>query len=165
MLFLAKYWKLIAIGAVVAVLSLIIWIRTDQRDSARAQYKAEHDALILFAARTKAKAEEIGRRFAETRARVEGEQNRISQESQSAYETRIAELRARVERLRDNQDRANTSGSGRADVPRVSIAASGSDAIAADHGLSAEQRIVATEQAIQLDELIKWVQRQQGVTR
>jgi hypothetical protein len=37
------------------------------------------------------------------------------------------------------------------------------DQAASEGGLSAEDRLTATEQAIQLDELIKWVKRQSAI--
>jgi hypothetical protein len=48
-------------------------------------------------------------------------------------------------------------------VPRLSAAAGQSPQAAGQDGLS--DRLIATEQAIQLDELIKWVKAQSKVDR
>jgi hypothetical protein len=118
------------------------------------------DALKDVAAKTdQARASD-----AANKTRVETEQSTINQQSGSSYETRIADARARAaERVRNGTPAANP-GSGRtapvSGVPaptRSPVAAAGQD------GLSADDKLIATEQAIQLDELIKWVKAQAAV--
>jgi len=97
--------------------------------------------------------------------RVETAQNAITEEVTRDYEARIADLRRRAERLRQARAPAAGPGGGGASLPGAGSAAGGPDGGAADNGLSLEQRIVATEQAIQLDELQRWIRRQLAVPR
>jgi hypothetical protein len=48
-------------------------------------------------------------------------------------------------------------------MPGLSVAAGGPPQAAREGGLSVTDRLTATEQAIQLDELIKWVKAQASV--
>jgi hypothetical protein len=118
------------------------------------------DALKDVAAKTdQARASD-----AANKTRVETEQSTINQDRGSSYANRIADARARAaERVRNGTPAANP-GSGRtapvSGVPaptRSPVAAAGQD------GLSADDKLIATEQAIQLDELIKWVKAQAAV--
>lgn len=97
---------------------------------------------------------------------VEAEQERITQNVKSSYDRRLAELRARFDRLRNDQ--AGTSAGGASDhldLSGVSGTAGGAHEAPVDHGLSAEERLIASEQALQLDELISFVESQLRVTR
>jgi len=96
--------------------------------------------------------------------RVAAEQRLINERTSNDYEGRLADARARFDRLRietrsaaaDPGHRANAS------VPGLSAASAQSPQAAAQYGLP--DRLLATEQAIQLDELIKWVRAQASVT-
>jgi hypothetical protein len=96
-------------------------------------------------------------------ARVEGEQAAINQERGSSYEARIADARARAGSLRPTARTADPRSGGTASVPRLSAATVGTPQGAEQNGLSDTDQLIATEQAIQLDELIKWVKAQQAV--
>lgn len=111
----------------------------------------------------RAKAEQARRDDAANKARVEAEQSKISQETSDAYEARLAAARATAQRLRDKAAAANSSSRGTAPVPGLPAPAGGSAQGAAQDGFSLDDRLLATEQAIQLDELIKWVRKQHGV--
>jgi hypothetical protein len=98
------------------------------------------------------------------KARVEAEQKAITERTSREYEARIADARATAQRLRDNLKAAgNPSGPRAAPLPGTGSPASGADEAPAHPGLSLDERLVATEQAIQLDELISWVERQTKV--
>lgn len=93
--------------------------------------------------------------------RVRAEQAAVNKEREDAFEKRIAAARARAGQLQhDAQAAAHPGGGGASPVPGVPAAAGGTDQAAGEGGLSRPDALTATEQAIQLDELIKWVRRQ-----
>jgi len=98
-------------------------------------------------------------------ARVAARQNAINQRSDDDYQNRLADARAAAGRLRgEGAPAAADPGAGRATaVPALSAAAQGAAEAAHQDRLSDHERLIATEQAIQLDELIKWVERQHAV--
>lgn len=97
--------------------------------------------------------------------RVRREQAAINQEMANDLQIRLAGARARADRLRRPPPAASTDprGRGSAPVPGVSAAPGGAGQAARADRLSDSDALIATEQAIQLDELIKWVWRQAGV--
>lgn len=98
-------------------------------------------------------------------ARVKASQAAINERTANDYETRIAAARASARRLRQNAAtaRANPRGGGATPVPGLSVAAEGVAQGAGQDRLPPADALIATEQAIQLDELIKWVRRQHAV--
>lgn len=99
--------------------------------------------------------------------RVETSQHSINERSADALDTRLADVRARAQRLRlQTAGAAAASGSGpAAAVPGLSNRAASTAQAAGQSGFSAQDRLIATEQAIQLDELINWVRAQGAVDR
>ena len=97
--------------------------------------------------------------------RVRSEQRAINQRSNNALETRLADARARARRLRlETAAAAADPSAGRAaPLPGVPAPAGEPAQAAEQDRLSAGDSLTATEQAIQLDELIKWVRRQAEV--
>ena len=100
--------------------------------------------------------------------RAAAEQQAINQRSESAFETRLADARARAfaaaQRLRNQPETAANPRIGRSSpMPVVSAASGGADQAAVKSGLPSTDALIATEQAIQLDELIKWVKAQAKV--
>jgi hypothetical protein len=124
-------------------------------------YRGEQAAFAGTVANYRAAAETAraaGRAAAE---RVAAEQRAVSERINDDYQNRLAAARAAADRLRVQSRPAADPGSGRsASVPGLSIAAGGSHQAAREDGFPAEDRLTATEQAIQLDELIKWVKAQ-----
>jgi hypothetical protein len=117
-------------------------------DQTVANYRAAADAARLA---DKANAE-----------RVKSLGDQISKERSDEYQKRIADARARAERLRrlsqgSGAGKANTCGAGTAPVSGVPAAAGGTPEAACKDRLPAGDALTATEQAIQLDELIKWI--------
>ena len=140
-----------------------------ERDEARAQFVAEkkaHDQTIADFVEASHEAE---RRQAANVERVQAEQVDITERIEHDYETRVADLRARAgalaERLR-NPATVDPGASGEAGLPGSGTTARGLAETAGDHRLSAsgfacdpltlEQRLIASEQAVQLDALISW---------
>ena len=96
--------------------------------------------------------------------RVAAEQRVINERTQNDFESRLAAARTRAEQLRlAAQAAADPRRGGATPVPGLPAAA-GRAPEAADQGrLPASDGLTATEQAIQLDELIKWVRAQANV--
>lgn len=120
---------------------------------------AKHDATKRAYADAQAEAE---RMEAERLARITAQQERINNERLASYSQRLAAARATADRLR----RERASGAvGSTDCEQVPGAASpgGTAGAACGDGFSLAQRVIATKQAIQLDELISVVEAQRGV--
>lgn len=157
----------IGIGCL-ALLALLVQDRN--RWKARTAHYAEllageRAAHAATAANYRTAAEQARRQDAENAARVRAEQAAINQRSAHDLESRLAAARAAAERLRrDNETAAADSGGRRAaPVPDLSAAARGTAQAAGEDRLPHADRLIATEQAIQLDELINWVRRQGDV--
>lgn len=99
-------------------------------------------------------------------ARVATEQNQITERISDDYENRLGELRARADQLRAVAAASDPGLSGAVSVPATGAAAAGIAQAPGNPGLPAasicpamnlEERIVASEQALQLDALIGWV--------
>ena len=97
--------------------------------------------------------------------RVRSQQAAINERTSNDLQKRLAAARARAERLRgpSKQDPADPGDRRNPAVPALSASAGKSDEAAGPDGFPVGDRLTATEQAIQLDELIKWVDRQAAV--
>lgn len=95
--------------------------------------------------------------------RVRAEQKEISDDVLESYQRRLAALRARADELRRQGAAGSAGAAGGIAVPGVAAAASGAAEAACGDGFSFERRLIASEQALQLDELIAWVRRQAGI--
>ena len=97
--------------------------------------------------------------------RVAAAQIAINERTAHDFEARLADARARAQRLRIQSASAATHpGAGRAaSVPAVPAATGLAAQTSGEDRLSGADALTATEQAIQLDELIKWVRRQHSV--
>lgn len=97
-------------------------------------------------------------------ASAESLQHRINERSADALDTRLADARARANRLRLQARAAgpDPGGGPATHLPGLPGAATGAAEAAGEAGFPAEDRLIATEQAIQLDELIKWIERQKA---
>ena len=97
--------------------------------------------------------------------RVAAAQRNISERTTHDFETRLADARAHAARLQfASGTPATVGGGGRtASVPAASPTPGTSGRAAQEDGLSLPDALIATEQAIQLDELIKWVKAQAKV--
>jgi hypothetical protein len=93
--------------------------------------------------------------------RVKAEQQRISDHAQDDYERRLDALRTRYDGLRRQSGAHVTSAAGSLDVSGLPKPAFGADATPDADGLSAA--LMCSTYAVQLDELISWVERQSAI--
>ena len=133
-----------------------------QADRFEAQYFAEQSARVATIANYRAAAETARTDDLANAARVAAEQRSISERTSHDLEARLADARARAQRLqRDARPAAATGGSGAAALlPAPGPAPGAAGGAAEEDGFPLADRLIATEQAIQLDELIKWVNGQ-----
>jgi len=134
-----------------------------QSDRFEKLYTAEQ---LAFAKTTAAYRQAADQARADDQAnakRVAAQQSTINQESSNDYEKRLADARAAAARLQQELAAApaHPGGGGAASVPSLPTASGGVAQAAGQDGLS--DALTATEQAIQLDELIKWVRKQAAV--
>jgi hypothetical protein len=146
---------------VCAASAFVLWLLLqDARDDARA-WQARHAAQVIEYERAAAAATAQHQEQARVQERRAQE---ITDAISADYERRIADVRARAERLRD-QLAANPRRPAGPDLPGISDAAGGADGAAGEAGLPAAycplpDGVIATEQAIRLDELQAWVREQ-----
>ena len=128
-------------------------------------YRGEHDAFDKTVANYRAAADQARAEDKANAERVAAEQQAINERTAHDFEARIAAARAAAERLRLQPQAAADRGSrGGAPVPGLSAAPGGPAQAADEDRLPPPDALTATEQAIQLDELIKWVRRQHEVS-
>ncbi|MEO8176626.1 MAG: hypothetical protein ABI626_08195 [Sphingomicrobium sp.] len=170
------------IGIAASLLLLGLWLvkageaRHWRKQSSRYEqlYVGEQGALAQTVANYRAAAETARAADAANAGRVAAQQRNISERTTHDFETRLADARAYAQRLQLGRRPAETAGGGRratavstagatagmaggaAEEDRLSVAAK----VFSLDDFSLEERLIATEQAIQLDELIKWVTAQ-----
>ena len=132
-------------------------------------YRGEQSAFATTVANYRAAAEAARAADLAAAQRTAAEQQAINQRSENALETRLADARARAaavaERLRVEAEAAAADPGRRADAPMSGLPAAPSRPAqaAVEDRLPPPDALTATEQAIQLDELIKWVRAQAAV--
>jgi hypothetical protein len=158
----------------VVLAALLLWQHLDARhwrNESERYEKLFTDEQLALARTTASYREAADKARADDRAnavRVTAEQQAINQRTEDDYEKRLAAARLAADRLRQSAaaGAADPRAGGTAPMSPLS-ASSGSPAQGAgDHRLPAlgtEAALTATEQAIQLDELIRWVKRQSAV--
>lgn len=140
-----------------ACLFLYISLLGEQRHSAKLETRlvktqAEYDQ---FALKVKAKADEFAAKATQLARETESRQNEISQEVSRDYQTRLADLRARYNRLRTEAG-ANPRSPGKDDLPGASPSPIGPDAGSPPDLYACEAN------TLQLEMLQKWI-RDQGM--
>jgi hypothetical protein len=163
-------YRILAGAVAVAALLWLIQSRDHWRDKARANaqlFRAEKAAHAATVVNYRAAAERARREDAENLARVEAEQARINERTAHDFESRIAAARARADELRFEAATAaaDRGSGGAAPVPRLPAAPERAPETAREDQLPEPDALIATEQAIQLDELIKWARRQAAVAQ
>jgi hypothetical protein len=159
----------LVVGVALAVLLLLQAIETrhwkKESDRFEQLYLEEQSALAGTVANARAAAAAARASDQANAGRVEAEQRAISERTSNDYEARLAAARALARRLRGQAAiaAADPGRRGAAPVPGVPAAAGGPPQAAGEDRLPVSERELATEQAIQLDELIKWVRRQAAV--
>ncbi len=127
---------------------------------------AERSAHAGTVANYRAAADQARRADVANAARVRARQSAINERTEHDYEKRLADARAAAAgRLRAGQSgaAAHPGGGGAAPMPSLPAASGGAAEASGQDRLSESERLIATEQAIQLDELIQWVERQAEV--
>lgn len=128
-------------------------------------YHGEQTAHAVTVANYRAAAEAARAADQANLGRVLGEQRLINERTAHDFETRLADARARAERLSAElaKTAANPGGRGKPPVPGLPAPPAGAHEAAGQDRLPRSDRLIATEQAIELDELIKWIERQHAV--
>ncbi|MBA3511076.1 hypothetical protein [Sphingomonas sp.] len=162
---------MIGIAAAMLVLTLFVVKASEARhwrkQSGRYEqlYLAEQGSRAQTIANYRAAAEAARKEDLAHAGRVAAKQRTISERTTHDLEARLADARARAVRLQLEQRSAAAAGGGRraAAVPAAGAAPGAAGRAAQEDGFSFSDRLLATEQAIQLDELIKWVNAQAGL--
>jgi hypothetical protein len=171
------------LAAAAILASLLIAAKIDVRHWKKQSAQFEQ----LYRAETKGHAETIANyRLAAERARaadranaerVRSAQSSISERIAYDFEARLTDARARASRLRDRPETATgRGGGGSASLPGLPLASAGPaeapgqdrlpgvpHEVAISWGPHDPDRLIATEQALQLDALIRWVRAQAAV--
>ena len=164
-------WQGIAgIAASVALAVLLLVQRGETRHwqkrsaSFERLYREDHAAFATTVADYRAAADRARATDQANANRVAAEQAAINERTTNDYEARLAAARADARRLQHNAQPAPNSGAGRsASLPALSAAPRGAPQAPREDRLSQSDALTATEHAIQLDELIKWLRSQAAV--
>lgn len=145
--------------AMIVALVACAWLwraNSHLRDGIKAERAAHAQTVANYRkAQTQAEAKQKA-----NLVRVAKAQEEITDETVTDYRARLADLHARYDRLRTQ---GNRSASGNTGMPAVSDTASRVDEASGENGLPTPDALIASEQALQLDALITWVERQAKV--
>ena len=176
MIFRLLNWQGIAgIGVSLVLLAMLTVQKLDavhwKKESERFErlYQQEQAAFAVTIANARAAADAARAADRANANRVASAQRTINERIANDYETRLAAARAdaanlSLGRLRlHTQGAANPGARGNPPVPGLPTAAGKSAESAGQDRLPPTDALTATEQAIQLDELIKWIRAQAAV--
>ena len=159
----------LAAAACLAVLLLLQKAETRhwKRQSAGLEqlYRGEQAALAGTVANYRAAADQARAADQANLARVSAQQRAISERTSNDLEARLAAARSIAQRLHGQATGAAADSGARrtASVPRLPASSGSAAQAAGEDELPQSDALTATEQAIQLDELIKWVRAQAGI--
>jgi len=158
----------LAVGLALAVLLVVQKGETrhwkKQSASFEQLYATERAALAGTVANYRAAAETARSADKANAARVAADQRAINERTASDYEARLAAVRARANRLQFAAKGSADPGPRRAaSMPAIPASPGGTAQTSGEDRLSDADALTATEHAIQLDELIKWVRQQAEV--
>ena len=158
----------IAVGLALGILLLVQKIETGhwrkQAASFEQLYHEDQAAFAATVANYRAAAAQARAADQANANRVETDQRTISERTEHDFEARLAAARTDAQRLREPAQTAADSGArGGAPMPGLSVAPGDPAQAAGQDRLPPADALTATEQAIQLDELIKWVRAQAKV--
>jgi hypothetical protein len=164
-------WQGIAgIGASLALAILLLVQKAETRHWRKQSasfdqlYRQEQSAFTTTVANYRAAADQARAADQANAARVAADQRTINERTENDLEARLASARTRAQQLRVQPEAATHSRPDRnASMPGLSAAARGAAQAADQDRLSAADALTATEQAIQLDELVGWVKAQAKV--
>ena len=165
------HWQGIAGIAVALVLLAMVTVqKLDavrwQKESARFEtlYRDEQAAFAVTVANARTAADAARAADRANADRVAAAQRTINERVSSDLEARLNAARAHADRLRLDPQGSADPGAGRnAPVPGLPAAPGNLAQGASEDRLPAPDALTATEQAIQLDELINWVRAQANV--
>lgn len=128
-------------------------------------YAQEQSALATTTSNYRAAALEAEASDKANAERAAADQRAINERTDNDYQARLVAAHSLAQRLREQSAGAPAdSGSGPgAPVPGLSASAGGPAQTAHRDGLPQSDALIATDQAIQLDELVKWVRAQAAV--
>jgi hypothetical protein len=128
-------------------------------------YERGQSALATTVASYRVAADAARRADQANASRIAAAQRTINERTSNDYQARLAAARAAAQRVHRAAQpaAADPRAGGDAPVPGLAAAPGGAAQAAAQDRLSRSDALTATEQAIQLDELIKWVKAQADV--
>ncbi|MGN6849689.1 MAG: hypothetical protein ACTHJK_09500 [Sphingomicrobium sp.] len=165
-------WQGVAGIAVSLALAIMLLIQKGETRDWKKQsasfeqlYRDEQAAFSTTVADYRAAADQARAADEANAGRVAAEQKSINQRTANDYENRLDAAHALAQRLRDQaaSAAANSGAGANASMSGLPAAAGGAAQGTGQDRLSLDERELATEQAIQLDELIKWVRAQASV--
>lgn len=165
-------WQGIAGLALAAAFALLLVVQKGETRHWRRQsghyeqlYRGQEAALAGTVANYRAAAERARAADSANATRVAADQRAITERTADAYQTRLAAARARADQLRRQDPGAAADRGARRTTPVPGLAAAPGEPAQApgENRLPPADALTATEQAIQLDELIKWILRQHSV--
>ena len=165
-------WQGIAGLVIASALALLLLVQKGETRHWRRQsnqyeqlHRAGEAALAGTVANYRAAADRARAADRAAAARVAAQHATINQRTADDYQARLAAARARADQLRRHAQAAAADSGARRGAPVPGLAAAPGKLAQApsENRLPEPDRLIATEQAIQLDELIKWVRRQHQV--
>jgi len=161
----------VAGAAIVVALAIMLIVQNIETRRWKAQssslerlYRKEQSALAKTVAEARAAAAQARATDQANAQRVAAEQAAINERTMNDYEARLAAARTTAQRLRVGAQAAADRGARRnASMPGLPAAAGAAAQAARENRLPSADALMATEQAIQLDELIRWVEAQSAV--
>jgi hypothetical protein len=128
-------------------------------------YRGEQAAFAGTVANYRAAAAQARASDKANAERISAARNAIDERTTNDYQARLGAARTLAQRLRLEAASApaDPGARGTTPVPDLSIAAGRPAQAAGQDRLSDSDALIATDQAIQLDELIKWARRQAAV--
>jgi hypothetical protein len=166
-------WRLLAgVAGVAIILGTIGWLQHSRQGwkataaTNEQLYHGEQIAHRLTVANYRAQAVKAAQADKDNVVRVKAEQTAINVRTTNEYEARIADARGSYQRLQPLAGTApgHPSGSATASVSPGAQHSPGAAGSTQEAQLSAPDALIATEQAIQLDELEKAVIAQQAIS-
>ncbi len=130
-------------------------------------YRNEQSAFALTVANYRSAADAARTADEANAKRVASEQRAINERTIDEYKARLDDARARAEQLRREGETsaADHRGGRSAPMPGLPAPAGGPPEASGENRLPPADALTATEQAIQLDELIEWVKGQAAIDR
>ena len=127
-------------------------------------YREEQSAFATTVANYRAAADQARAADQANAVRVAAEQRTVNERTDHDFATRLAAAHAAAQRLYvGSQAAADPGARASASVPGLSAPARGPAQAPGEDRLSDADALTATDQAIQLDELIKWIKAQAAV--